>query len=286
MDDRMEIWSLPWHALQKSLAAAAVAAPASFPVPLVRGASWLVLVRWAPPAAAAGSQSCLIPLPVWIDYPPSGLPERGLFFKQNAALLSDYGHVRGMIAPQGHNAMMKSKERSMSSLDLDLDSQMSSLETEWRHAYETSISARAEYESLAANPSANADLLDAALERLDRAEALKARIMTRIERLESSILGTTRAEGTMAYSEAVDDAAADLLERRWFAAFKAASAVRTECEALLEEMELVETAWNRARARLAELEELRDALGDQLAELDVEQHRRRVNTTEQVMTAA
>jgi hypothetical protein len=61
------------------------------------------------------------------------------------------------------------------------------------------------------------------------------------------------------------DAAADLLQRRWFAAFKAASAVRAECEALLESMAVVESAWSRARARLCELEGLRDALGEELA---------------------
>jgi hypothetical protein len=64
------------------------------------------------------------------------------------------------------------------------------------------------------------------------------------------------------------DSAADLLERRWFAAFKAASGVRTECEALLESMAVMQTAWSRARARLAELEALRDALGEELEALD------------------
>jgi len=49
--------------------------------------------------------------------------------------------------------------------------------------------ARADYQSLAASPKANADLLDMARERLDRSEALKARIMAKIERLEDSILG-------------------------------------------------------------------------------------------------
>ncbi len=53
------------------------------------------------------------------------------------------------------------------------------------------------------------------------------------------------------------DAAANLLERRWFAAFKAASGVRAECEALLESMARAQVAWSRARARLAELETLR-----------------------------
>jgi hypothetical protein len=76
----------------------------------------------------------------------------------------------------------------MSSLDLDLDTHMNNLETEWRQAYETLISARSDYQSLAASRDANADLLDMAHERMERAEALKARIMAKIERLEGSLL--------------------------------------------------------------------------------------------------
>ena len=64
------------------------------------------------------------------------------------------------------------------------------------------------------------------------------------------------------------DAAANLLERRWFAAFKAASGARAECEALLESMAITQCAWSRARARLCELEALRDALGEELEALD------------------
>ena len=44
----------------------------------------------------------------------------------------------------------------MSSLDFDLDSQMSHLEAEWRQAYETSIGARAELQALAATPKPSA----------------------------------------------------------------------------------------------------------------------------------
>ena len=77
----------------------------------------------------------------------------------------------------------------MSSLDLDLDAHMNNLEMEWRQAYESSIVLRADYQSLAASPKANADMLDSARERLDRAEALKARIMAKIERLEDNIIG-------------------------------------------------------------------------------------------------
>jgi hypothetical protein len=77
----------------------------------------------------------------------------------------------------------------MSSLDFDLDLNMNTLEGEWRQAYETTIVARADYQTLAANPKASAALLDHARERLDRAEALKARVMAKIERLEDTMLG-------------------------------------------------------------------------------------------------
>ncbi len=76
----------------------------------------------------------------------------------------------------------------MSTLGFDLDTQMSTLEMEWRQGYEASIAARAEYQALAADRKAKAAALDAARERLDRAEALKARIMTKIERLEERLL--------------------------------------------------------------------------------------------------
>ena len=77
----------------------------------------------------------------------------------------------------------------MSSLDFDLDTHMNNLELEWRQAYESSIVARADYQSLAAGPKTDSKLLDLARERLDRTEALKARIMAKIERLEDSLLG-------------------------------------------------------------------------------------------------
>ena len=76
----------------------------------------------------------------------------------------------------------------MSSLDFDLDSQMSHLETEWRQAYETSIAARAELQVLVdaikPNPAATAR----AQTRLERAEGIKSHIMAKIERLEDRIL--------------------------------------------------------------------------------------------------
>ncbi len=76
----------------------------------------------------------------------------------------------------------------MSKFDRDLDIEMVSLESEWRRVYEASIAARADYQSLAANKTATADALDAARERLDRAEALRARIMAKIDRLEKNVL--------------------------------------------------------------------------------------------------
>ncbi len=77
----------------------------------------------------------------------------------------------------------------MSSLDFDLDTQMNHLEVEWRQAYESSIVARSDYQVLAASTKASGSLLDMARQRLERIEALKARIMAKIERLEDNILG-------------------------------------------------------------------------------------------------
>jgi hypothetical protein len=82
------------------------------------------------------------------------------------------------------------------------------------------------------------------------------------------------------------DAAANLLERRWFAAFKAASGVRAECESLLESMALAQVAWSRARARLAELEALRDALGEEFEGLDECEEQTSAEETNSVMSAA
>jgi hypothetical protein len=65
-----------------------------------------------------------------------------------------------------------------------------------------------------------------------------------------------------------EDVAADRLERGWFAAFRAASAARAECEALLEQMERIEISWNHARVRLAEIEAIRDALGEEIVQLE------------------
>jgi hypothetical protein len=77
----------------------------------------------------------------------------------------------------------------MSSLDFDLDSQMSNLESEWRQAYDISIATRAELQMLSETPKPDAAMLAKAHDRLERAEGLKARIMAKIERLEDSMLG-------------------------------------------------------------------------------------------------
>ena len=77
----------------------------------------------------------------------------------------------------------------MSSLDLELDGRMDDLELEWREAREASIIARAEYLALAADPDAHADLIGAARDRVRRAETREARIYSKIELLEDSMLG-------------------------------------------------------------------------------------------------
>jgi hypothetical protein len=90
----------------------------------------------------------------------------------------------------------------------------------------------------------------------------------------------------VAYRNADEDAAAVLLERRWFAAFKAASNARAECEALLDAVEVSERAWNEARVRLAELEMLRDRLGEELAGLECMEQGVKVAVGGVVMPAA
>jgi hypothetical protein len=64
------------------------------------------------------------------------------------------------------------------------------------------------------------------------------------------------------------DSATNLLERRWFAAGRAASEVQAECDALVQVLEMAQAAWRGARTRLAHLEALRDALGEELVAAD------------------
>lgn len=83
-----------------------------------------------------------------------------------------------------------------------------------------------------------------------------------------------------------DEPAAALLERRWFAAFKAASETRAECEALLEAMAITQSAWSRARARLSELEALRDSLEQDLDALVAREEPALAEDLTTVMSAA
>jgi hypothetical protein len=68
----------------------------------------------------------------------------------------------------------------------------------------------------------------------------------------------------MDHSYPAEDYAAGLLERRWFAANRAASEVQAECEALAHVLEMAQAAWRGARTRLEHLQALRDALGEEL----------------------
>jgi len=76
------------------------------------------------------------------------------------------------------------------------------------------------------------------------------------------------------------DSAASLIERGWFSSIAAVQTVQAECEVLRKVMEFAESAWRRARTQLAELEHLRDALGDQLADID-EQYPEPVSNSQQ-----
>jgi hypothetical protein len=80
------------------------------------------------------------------------------------------------------------KHEPMMQSEVDFDVELSRLEFEWRQGYEASIAARAAYQALAANRHTKMELLDAARERLDRAEAAKSRIMAKIEKLENHML--------------------------------------------------------------------------------------------------
>ena len=68
-----------------------------------------------------------------------------------------------------------------------------------------------------------------------------------------------------------NDVAAGLIERRWFASVTAVRTLQAECDVLREAMELAEITWRHAHGRLARLEALRDALGEELAERDEQQ---------------
>jgi hypothetical protein len=71
-----------------------------------------------------------------------------------------------------------------------------------------------------------------------------------------------------------EDSESTLLERRWFAADRAAAEVQSECDALTRALDLTLAALRDARARFSHLEALRDALGDELAAIDQRAPRR------------
>jgi hypothetical protein len=72
------------------------------------------------------------------------------------------------------------------------------------------------------------------------------------------------SEDAVSYHNADGGPSAELLERRWFAALRAASIAKAECDLLMGVLERAEDAWRRAHLRVAELECLRDTLGEQL----------------------
>jgi hypothetical protein len=74
--------------------------------------------------------------------------------------------------------------------------------------------------------------------------------------------------GAMAARFVDAEPATELLERRWFAALAAVKSLQAECDVLLGVLEQSADAWRRACAQLAQLEALRDALGNQLAAVD------------------
>lgn len=82
------------------------------------------------------------------------------------------------------------------------------------------------------------------------------------------------------------DAAAGLLERRWFASIKAVRALQAECEILREVMEQAEAAWRRTRRELVRLEELRDVLGEELSEREALQEASALQVERAVSSAA
>jgi hypothetical protein len=76
----------------------------------------------------------------------------------------------------------------VSSLDFDIDSQMTRLELEWRQAFEAGVLARSDLEALRSSAKPDKGRLQQAVDRLERAEAFKARVMVKIEKLEQSLL--------------------------------------------------------------------------------------------------
>jgi hypothetical protein len=65
------------------------------------------------------------------------------------------------------------------------------------------------------------------------------------------------------------EATTELLERRWFAAMAAVESLREDCRIRLGIVAQAKHAWRRECERLAKIEALRDALGEQLAKHEI-----------------
>jgi hypothetical protein len=72
----------------------------------------------------------------------------------------------------------------------------------------------------------------------------------------------------MSATSPAEDSAATLIERRWFAAARAADQTRAECDALARVRDMAEDAWRSARLRLSHLEAVCEALGEEMSAID------------------
>jgi len=93
-----------------------------------------------------------------------------------------------MLAGQHQSVAFVLQETLMHITNLDFDSKLVSLESEWRQAYESGLAARAEIEALTAAEKRDEMAVARAQLLLERTEAAKSRIMARIDRLEDSII--------------------------------------------------------------------------------------------------
>lgn len=71
------------------------------------------------------------------------------------------------------------------------------------------------------------------------------------------------------------DAAAVMLERRWFASMTALQRQQAQCDAWREVMTLSARAWREAHKELMRLESLHEALGDALSGVQAERDERK-----------
>jgi hypothetical protein len=63
----------------------------------------------------------------------------------------------------------------------------------------------------------------------------------------------------------MEEPSVNMLERRWFAVQSATRTLQSECDLLLEALNLAQAAWQRANQQLAEFEALGDALEGEMA---------------------